>query len=92
MLLPFPYLALRPRERDSACSALTANSTYFGMTGKKPRSYRVIVFRAMPIFSASSLCVRSRRSLCFRSSRPVNQRSGYLGEHTRSSGTRIRQR
>src|SRR5262249_1894299 len=65
-------------------NALTASSTYFGMTGKKPRSYRVIVFRAMPSLSASSRCVRPRRSLRFRSSRPVKLERGYLREQSRS--------
>jgi hypothetical protein len=31
-----------------AFKALTASSTYLGMLGKKPRSSRVIVFRAIP--------------------------------------------
>lgn len=38
----------------SARRALTASSTYFGIFGKKPRSYLVIVFRDMPSFAASS--------------------------------------
>ena len=40
--------------RRSACKPLIASSTYFGTLGKNPRSYRVIVFRAMPSRSASA--------------------------------------
>ncbi len=60
---PQPRLRFLPCPlTDSASNACTANSTYFGIVGKKPRSYRVMVFRAMPSLAASSCCVRPRRS------------------------------
>ena len=68
--------ALQPRSlllwlgpRDSVTKARMASSTYFGMIGKKPRSYRVIVFLAMPSLWASSRCVRPR--LCETETEPL---------------------